>query len=104
MATSNNDMILNLRIDTSELTPTQVRLIKSLNSLLLGVATTDNEADYFDDSAEAMRLCASLIQQSHFTQQFNTKNSIPYSDQVLEYSIDILQDQVSQSKVMVYDN
>lgn len=104
MATSKNDTILNLQIDTSELTPTQVRLFKSLNSLLLGVVTTDDEAEYFDDSAEAMRICASLIQQSHFTQQFNAENAIPYADQALEYSIDILQDQVSQSKVMIYDN
>jgi hypothetical protein len=104
MATATNDSILNLQIDTSELSPAQVRLIKSLNSLLLGVITTDDEAEFFDDSAEAMRICASLIQQSHFTQQFNADKAIPYADQALEYSIDILQEQVSQSKVMVYDN
>ncbi len=104
MATANNDYILNLQIDTSELTPAQVRLIKSLHSLLLGVITTDDEAEYFDDSAEAMRICASLIQQSHFTQQFNTNKNIPYADQALEYSIDILQEQFSQSKVITYDN
>lgn len=104
MATAKNNTILNLQIDTSELTPTQVRLIKSLNSLLLGVVTTDNEAEYFDDSAEAMRLCASLIQQSHFTQQFNSDKAIPYADQALEYSIDVLQEQVSSSKVVTYDN
>ena len=104
MATAKNDSILNLQIDTSELTPNQVRLIKSLNSLLLGVITTDDEAEFFDDSAEAMRICASLIQQSDFTQQYNYNKAIPYADQAIEYSIDILQEQMSSRKVTIYDN
>ena len=31
-------------------------------------------------------------------------NDIPYAEQVLEYSLDVLQDQMSLSKVVSYDN
>ena len=50
-----------------------------------------------------MRLCASLIKHANFIDDMSESN-IPYAQQALEFSIDILQDQVSTSKVINYDN
>ena len=94
---------ITVELDASKLTPPQIRLIRSLNSTLYNVLTTADEGDFFDGSAEFMRLCASLIQQAQFTNQFQT-NNIPYADQALEYSVDILQEHMASSKVTVYDN
>ena len=103
MANAQNDNLINFIIDTSDLNPSQVRLIRTMNSLLLGVITTDSEAHFFDDSAELMRICASLIKQSNFASSL-VENDIPYADQALEYSVDVLQEQISSSKVVTHDN
>ena len=103
MATTSNENLINFVIDTSELSQSQVRLIRTMNSLLLGVITTDSEAEFFDDSAELMRICASLIKQSNFAESL-IDNDIPYADQALEYSVDVLQEQISTSRVVAYDN
>ncbi len=96
---------LTIEFDISELTPAQVRLIRSLNTVLAGLVTTDDEGEFFEASAEMMRACASLIKQSKFTAEATkSKNTIPYGDQALEYSIDTLQEQINNSKVVTYDN
>lgn len=99
-----HENILELKIDTEELTPEQIRMVKTLHSQLLNLITTDDESEYFTGSAEVMRLCASLIKKSFFSDTQNKFSPIPYSTQALEFSVDTLQDQISSSKVMVYDN
>ena len=92
-----------IEINTSELSSAQIRSIKTLNVLLEHVLTAENEGEYFDGSAEVMRLCASLIKQSQFIQ--NTQLSdIPYAKQALEFSVDMLQEQMTNMKVVNYDN
>ena len=96
---------LTVEFDITELTPAQVRLIRSLNTVLAGLVTTDDEGEFFEASAEMMRACASLIKQSKFTSEASKqKKTIPYGDQALEYSIDTLQEQMSNAKVITYDN
>ena len=93
-----------IEIDTTSLNTAQVRLVKSLNSMLLHVVTTDEEDEFFDGSAEFMRLCASLIKQARFAEFLKDVDDIPYAEQALEYSMDVLQEQILKSKVMSYDN
>lgn len=92
-----------IEIDTTEMTAAQIRMVKTLNSLLNHVLVTESESEYFDHAAEAMRLCASIIKQANFTEDMKA-NGIPYAEQVLEYSMDILQDHMSTAKVVSYDN
>lgn len=95
---------IRIEIDGSELTPNQVRLIRSLNTMLAHVMLTDNEEEYFEGSAEFMRMCAALIKQAHFTENLRDQSNVPYAQQALEYSMDVLQEYVTASKVVSYDN
>lgn len=97
-----NKNMINISVDASELSATQVRLLKSLNAMIKHVVTTDSESEFFDGSAECMRICASLIKQAKFIEAFKAEE-IPYAEQALEYSIDILQEQMSAHKVISYD-
>ncbi len=92
----------NIKLDTGELSPNYVRLMKTLHNTLTHLLTTNSEKEYFEHSAEALRLCASLIQQAQFAEEAEGGN-IPYSEQVLEFSIATLQEYISGSKVITYD-
>ncbi len=102
--TSLKDSMIKIEIDGSELTPQQVRLIKSLNTMLSHVLLTESEEEYFEGSAEFMRMCAALIKQARFTEELKDQTNIPYAQQALEYSVDVLQEYVTASKVVTYDN
>ncbi|MCK5072628.1 MAG: hypothetical protein KAQ98_04325 [Bacteriovoracaceae bacterium] len=102
--TVNNESFLTLKVDTEELTSAQIRLIKTLHSMILHVVTTDKESEFFDGSADLLRMCAALIKQSNFTEKLKTQNGIPYADQALEYSMDILTEHMTNAKVVTYDN
>ena len=95
---------LNIEIDTNGLSPAQVRLIRSLNAMLTHLLVTDEESEFFDGSAEFMRMCASLIKQSHFTEKLMAEDNIPYADQALEFAVDVLSEHMNLSKVVTYDN
>lgn len=102
-ATSKQEKIF-IEIETAELTDSQVRLIKSINMMLQHVLVTDDEEEFFDGSAEFMRMCASLIKKAHFAEDLKDVNNIPYAQQALEYSMDILQEHITNSNVVSYDN
>lgn len=95
--------VVNITVDATDLSVTQIRLLKSLNAMIKHVVTTNSESEFFDGSAECMRICASLIKQAKFIEAFKA-DEIPYAEQALEYSIDILQEQMSAHKVVSYDN
>lgn len=93
-----------IEIDAAELSPAQIRAIKTLNHLVQHVMTTESESEYFDNSAEVMRACAALIKQANFIMSTEQDSTIPYEEQVLEFSLDVLQEHMSSSKVVSYDN
>ncbi len=95
---------LNIEIDTNGLSPAQVRLIRSLNAMLTHLLITDEESEFFDGSAEFMRMCASLIKQSQFTENLMAEDNIPYADQALEFAVDVLSEHMTLSKIVTYDN
>jgi hypothetical protein len=76
----------------------------SAHSLKAHVLVTENEEEYFEGSAEFLRMCAALIKEAHFTSKLKGKGNVPYADQALEYSMDVLQEYVTNSKVVSYDN
>jgi len=103
-AETTKNQVIRIEIDGSDLTPQQIRLIKSLNTMLTHVMVTDNEEEYFEGSAEFMRMCASLIKQAHFTEKLKGIDNVPYAQQALEYSMDVLNEYVTNSKLITYDN
>lgn len=95
---------LNIKLDVEELSPAQIRLIKTINTLLLQVLTAPDEAEFFDGSAEFMRTCAGAIKQSNFTESLKSKDGIPYADQALEFSLDSISDDIQNAKLVNFDN
>lgn len=98
-----NDKV-KIEIDTKEMTPQQIRLIRTLNSLMVHVLQSEDEEQYFEGSAELIRVAASLITQAKFNEETKKQASIPYAQQVLEYSMDILSEYMEDQKVIAYDN
>jgi hypothetical protein len=92
---------LTLEFNTDELSEHQIRLVKSINSMLAHVLTTDVEDEYFDSSSELLRLVANAVKKANFSE--NDKK-IEYSKQALEFCVDILNDQVYEDQLMKYDN
>lgn len=102
--TSFEQKLLNLNVDVSELNQQQVRLIKSINSLLTHIMSTDDEEEYFESSSELMRIVAMAVKKSNFSTELQKKSEIPYGQQALEFCVDILSDQVYGDDVVKYDN
>ncbi|MDP7322281.1 MAG: hypothetical protein QF441_16885 [Bacteriovoracaceae bacterium] len=92
---------LTLEIDTNELSEHHLRLIKSINSLMTHVLTTQNEEDYFEGSSDLLRLVANAIKKAKFSEN---NQQIEYAQQALEFCVDNLSDQVYQNEVTILDN
>ena len=103
-ASAKNDKMIKLEINAEDLLPHQVRLIKSMNAMLVQVLNAEDEEKYFEGSAELMRLSAAIIKEAQFTERLMIKDNIPYAEQALEYSMDVLSDYVSKARVVNYDN
>jgi len=95
--------MLNINIDTSDLSPQQTRLIKTIIEEIHHVCTTTDEGEFFDGSADLMRMCAAIIKQGTFTSKLKI-DGIPYAEQALEYSMDAINDCVDTTKIVNYDN
>ena len=95
-----NQQTISLKIDTTSLSPDQIRLLNALYHSIYHTVVAQNEEEFFNGSAESMRMCASLIKQSSFGQ----KRDIPYSQQALEYSLEILREYIDASKLVTYDH
>lgn len=95
---------IDLTLDASELSSAQIRQIRSLANMIHQVLTVEDESDFFEGSAELLRLCGALIKQSNYVVKNMKEHKINYSDQALEYAIETLQDHMISSKVVKYDN
>tara|TARA_B100001971_G_scaffold129103_1_gene119024 strand:+ start:67616 stop:67933 length:318 start_codon:yes stop_codon:yes gene_type:complete len=95
---------IDLKFDTTELNAQQIRLVKSIATLLGHVLTTDDESEYFDGSAELMQLIAGAIKQSNFNSIWCENKDIEYSTQALEFCLDSLGDHIYSKKVVRLDN
>ena len=97
---SNHKELL-IKLNIEELTPTQVRLLKSVTSLLTNVLASDEESEFFDMSAELMRKVAETIKHSDFA---NKNRDMEYGEQAVEFAIDFLNDSMEQNKIHNIDN
>lgn len=101
MNTNSCNNSINIKVNTKELEPRQVRVLKSIVSTITHVMKTNNESDYFNASSELMKLVASVVKDANF----NEKNTdIEYSMQALEYCVDNLLEHIHAEEVIRYDN
>ncbi len=98
---SQKEKELLIKLNVEELTPTQVRLVRSVNALLAHVLTADEEAEYFEMSAELMRKTAELIKHSSFADQ---NKGMSYGEQAVEFAVDFLNESLDGNKVHNIDN
>jgi hypothetical protein len=96
-----NEKELLIKINTEELTPTQVRLLKSINALMTHVLSADEESEYFEMSAELMRKTAEVIKHSDFA---NKNKEMCYGDQAVEFSVDFLNESMNGTGINNIDN
>jgi hypothetical protein len=94
---------LTVEFETTNLTSDQIRMIRTVCTILMQVVGTDEESEFFEESAELLRKCAALITESKYGKA-SRDGEIPYATQAIEYSLEILQDYLSESKVVAYDN
>lgn len=87
------DLIISLNVE--ELTPVQVRLLKTINSLLTTVIKAEDEAEYFDASAELMRKAAEVIKAADFPKLNGEMN---YAEQAVEFAVDFLQENLDKKE------
>lgn len=90
-----------MKLDTEELTSTQVRLIKNLHALLANVLASDDEAEYFETSAELLRKTAELIKHANFAVDHQ---EMAYGDQAVEFAVDFLNETMEEKKLSNIDN
>ena len=92
-----------ISFDTKLLEPQQLRLLKRINHLLLELTHAENEEEYFQASAEAMRICASFIKQSNYANKCKSTD-INYSNQAVEFALELLTESIEKAKVVTFDN
>ena len=97
----NKEKELLIKINVEELSPTQVRLIKSMNALISHVLTADEEGEYFDCSAELMRKTAEIIKHAQFPLQ---GKQMAYGEQAVEFAVDFLNESIDQKNLGNIDN
>jgi hypothetical protein len=92
---------LHLKLDLEGLTPSQVRVLKSIHSLLASVVAAEDESEYFQMSADLMKKTAEFIKQSNFALEHK---EMAYGDQALEFSIDTLNETLEENGLKNLDN
>lgn len=98
---SKSEQELLIKLNIEDMSPTQVRLLKSITALLSSVVSADEEGEYFDTSSELFKKVAELVKHA----QFADKNrNINYGEQAVEYSIDNLNETLSGNGVHNMDN
>ncbi len=90
-----------IKINVEEMTPTQVRLIKNVTSLLTSVLSSDEESEYFELSSELLKKTAELIKHSDFA---NMNAEMSYGDQAVEFAIDFINESLELNKMHNIDN
>ena len=99
LSQKNNELLL--KVNTEELTPTQVRLIKTIHSLLANVIAADEESEFFEASSELMKKTAEAIKHSTFATEHK---QMAYGDQAVEFAVDTLNECMDENKIQNLDN
>ncbi len=94
-----NELLLKLNVE--EMSPTQIRLMKNITSLLTNVVSADEEAEFFDASSELFKKVAELVKHSQFAEKNRNMN---YGEQAVEFSVDNLNETLENQNLHNIDN
>lgn len=97
----NNENELIIKLNTEELSATQIRLLKTINALLIHVMIADEESEYFESSSELIRKTAELVKHASFADK---NKEIDYGTQAVEFAIDFLNETLEENKLRNIDN
>jgi hypothetical protein len=81
-----------LKVDTRDMSPAQVRVLKQIHSLLVHTMTAEDEAEFFEATAQLFKQTAAFVGQAHFAETHTAP--IAYGEQAVDYAIDFLRDQL----------
>ena len=87
----------------TQLSPQQIRLVKSTLVALIELSHTNEEEAFFNLSKELFQTLAGIMKHSHFHNTHSVANRIPYAEQAIELSIEILSDDLYSQKLKKYD-
>ncbi len=87
-----------LNLNTKNLKPEQIRLIKRINTVLHQVLKTQGQEDFFRSSAELLTLAASAINFSQFEKEQD------FTREALGYALDTLEENIEHKKLIHYDH
>ena len=93
---------LTLKVETHDLTPMQVRLLRHAHTLLVHVISAEDEAEYFEASAQLLKQAVQLIKHSNFSE--NRPGGIPYGEQAIEYAMEELSETLGVQGHINIDN
>lgn len=93
------ELVIKLNIEA--FTPTQVRLLKSMASLMTQVLSAEDESEYFEMSADLMKKTAETIKHADFA---NKNREMSYGDQAVEFAVDFLNESMDNNKIHNIDN
>ena len=99
LATPAKELIL--KVETHDLSPMQVRLLKHTHTLLIHVLAAETEEEYFEASAQLLKQSAQIVKHANFAE--SNKGKIAYGDQAVEYSVDGL-NEAMESGIFSHDN
>ena len=89
-----------LQLNTEGLTPTQVRLLKNIHSLLNNILSCEDESEFFETSAGLFKKTAELIKYSQFSAQ---NKNMSYGHQAIEFALDNLNEELN-NRIQNLDN
>jgi hypothetical protein len=92
---SQKDKELLMKMNTEGLTSAQVRILRSLHSLMATVLTSEDESEYFESSAELVKKAAELIKHSNFCLHHT---QMAYGEQAVEFAVDTLAETLEDGK------
>ncbi len=90
-----------IKLNVEDMSPTQVRLLKNITSLLANVVSADEESEFFDTSSELFKKVAELVKHSQFAE---ANRKINYGEQAVEYSIENLNETLDSRNLHNIDN
>ncbi len=90
-----------LKLNTENLNAAQMRLLKSMNALILQILTAEDESEYFELSASLLTKASEIITHSEFV---NSKENSHLATQALEFAMDFFFDNLNQKNLGNIDN
>jgi len=96
MQTNKTHTELNLKINTEELSPKQVRLLKTLHALIANVVVAEDEEEYFEMSAQLLKKTTEFIKHSSFAESNQVMN---YGQQAIEFAVDFLNETIDDNSI-----